>query len=207
MPTKQPRPMTTWPLSLVATRDQLAAGLVQLDHSLAGDANLYQACDATYNLSCAAQEALRTLNLASGWDGLIPQFLHWREIFGGWRCETCYRPMPPSDSCTHAFYAIDGALYRRVPYGSEPGWPYGDASWQQASNGCPWCGVRHGGYHHAWCTDEVCPCCDETLMFCPHFQEEGYHSGTILRRAIAEARALLRAGQAPVAAVSGGQGQ
>ena len=206
------RSSTSCPPWLIAAHDQLAAAVAHLNRSLVGDSDddggdPYAAFEALYTLSHASTHALYKLDVATGFESALPQFVLVQEILRGWQCETCRRPMPFADSCTHTFYAVDGALYRRVPYGQEPDWPSNDGedtARPLRDRLCYGCGVAIGGYHHAWCESEVCPLCpDDPLIICPHFQQDGFHSGTVLRTAIREARRLLRAGHTPIGQAKG----
>ncbi len=81
-------------------------------------------------------------------------------------CLRCRQRMNGSSCGSEAEYTLpSGVVAPRIPYGKERGWlEYGDYIPAQ----CHDCGVKLGGFHHAYCDVEECGICHVQALQCVH---------------------------------------
>ena len=82
-------------------------------------------------------------------------------------CSDCKQEMHTALGCVISELTLDGVVYPRQPFGSEPGWP-------SDHEHCGDCGVANGHHHHLGCDIARCPACGWQLLSCGcPFEEYG----------------------------------
>lgn len=73
-------------------------------------------------------------------------------------CSICREKLPSIESCTCEAVRFMGDRVPRIRFGDE------EYDW--GTSRCAGCGVPRGGYHHEYCSQEICPLCGELMHIC-----------------------------------------